>query len=199
MQGKSAATQAGTEVLARCRMRMWLVIVGAIAVGTPDHGKVDRADVMHDAERGTATLSLALSTRDLVAQTVALTIDVPHGARVTGMTVWIGGARAEATAMSAFAAEERFREIVSAKRDPALLEQTESTRDYDRLTLQVFPVAKTSPARVEIVVEMPEHGDRPPRRHVTAFTSLLAGEPEPMRRDPLVASRAQVWWCDGRF
>jgi len=49
---------------------MWLIAAGAIAVGAPDYGKLDSANVVYDA-RGTATLSITLSARNLVAQAYA--------------------------------------------------------------------------------------------------------------------------------
>jgi hypothetical protein len=134
---------------------MWLTLVAAITVAAPEGDSLDRTHLAIDGSDGTATLSIALSSRQLALHTASTTIDVPRGARVIGMHVTIGGVRADAKAMGADAASREFRRLTTLDIDPALLELSEAWGDFDRLMLHVFPVAKTSPARVVITMQLP--------------------------------------------
>jgi hypothetical protein len=137
--------------------------VAAIAIGAPEGGTLDRVQLAVDGARGTATLSLAISSPQIVNEGSnaidvhegALTIDVPHGARIVGMTMGHGGKTLVATAMELSAARERYRDAVEAIVDPALLELVGMTPSYDRLRLRVYPLAFAAPVRVQLQLELP--------------------------------------------
>src|SRR5688572_16962006 len=137
--------------------------VAAIAIGVPEGGTLDRVELAVDGARGTATLSLAISSQQIVQEDSteidvhegALTIDVPHGARVVGMTMGHEGKTLVATAMEPSAARERYRAAVEDIIDPALLELVGMTPTYDRLMLRVYPLAFAAPVRVELQLELP--------------------------------------------
>ena len=130
----------------------------ALIIPAPARGKLDRVHLRADTNQGHASIVLELSSKERDAHEIATTLDVPRGSRVTGMAVTIGGARSRAHVLSAVSARERYRSIVERKADPALLELAGSTRSADRLSLRVFPVAKSSPARVEIELQLPDVG-----------------------------------------
>lgn len=136
------------------------LVLGAPADPAGGAAKLDRVRLaVRDRD---ATLTLALSTKALDGRELVTTLDVPTGARVTGLAVTIGGQRFDGAMLARSTASSRYREIVEAntvvvrKNDPALLEHTESTLRHDRLTLHVFPVAKTSPATVEVRFSLPD-------------------------------------------
>ena len=133
---------------------MWMLVAASIAVGAPAQAKLERVTLQVDSTHGVATMTVALSKK-ATGQLSSLTIDVPHGTRVTAMSITIGEGRAKANAMRASLADQRFRVVVSDCKDPALLELTDSTPDVDRMTLHVFPVAKTAPATVDVTIELP--------------------------------------------
>jgi len=175
--------QRGTEHAGRCLavMAKAAVTAAAVALGLvhPAYGetRIERGATREDnapaitiveplgatlerthlaiASAGTATLSLALSSRETSPRVAITIIDVPHGAQVTAMRVAMFGVRTEAVALNADTAKDRFHEIVTRKDDPALLELVTSTDAHDRMTLKVFPVAKTSRVRIEIAIALP--------------------------------------------
>jgi hypothetical protein len=136
-----------------------LVLAPSLVVGAPDDpaggaAKLDRVKLaVRDRD---ATLTLSLSTKALNRRELVTMLDVPTGAHVTGLAVTIGGQRFDGAALASSTASARYHDIVDRKSDPALLEHTESTRRHDRLTLRVFPVAKTTPATVEVRFSLPD-------------------------------------------
>lgn len=136
-----------------------LALAPSLVIGAPDDpsggaAKLDRVKLaIHERD---ATLTLSLSTKALSRRELVTTLDVPTGARVTGLAVTIGGQRFDGAALASSTASARYHDIVDRKSDPALLEHTESTRRHDRLTLRVFPVMKTTPATVEVRFSLPD-------------------------------------------
>jgi len=70
---------------------------------------------------------------------------VPHGATVTGLALWVGGLRREARMLERQRAREIYHGIVSEKRDPALLQQSDGG-----FRIRIFPVLARSRQRVEL-------------------------------------------------
>jgi hypothetical protein len=77
-----------------------------------------------------------------------VSVDVPDGMHVVAMEIESGGVRAQAHAMPATDASERFLRIVRLQRDPALLEQG----DDGRVVLHVYPVERDRPAHARILL-----------------------------------------------
>lgn len=129
----------------------------AVDAGIDGETTIDRAKlaIRTSGSHATATLTLALSTDLWWPRDVAIAVDVPSGARATGLAVTIGGHRTVGSALATSEAEQSYRQVVGGHKDPALLEYTESTSRHDRLTLHVFPLAKASPATVEVTIELP--------------------------------------------
>jgi hypothetical protein len=185
----------------------WIALAIAIVVDTahadtlsldaPVAANLDRARVTID--HGRAVLALTLSSRDPELHVGSIGIRLPHGSRAIAMTA----ASVVATAMDSLDARATLSDVVTGRRDPALLEQ--SAGEPDRLVLRVFPIAKGAPMSVEIAIELPAipaitiaapiespgsrsdvvalprrswmEGDSAARRFVDARTSLFAEAP----------------------
>ena len=76
---------------------------------------------------------------------------VPAGATVTGMALWVNGARRDARMLERQQAREIYNGIVRQKRDPALLERV----DGDTFRIRIFPVLARSRQRVELRFAQP--------------------------------------------
>jgi len=167
--------------------------VAQLVVHAPDRGRLERTELAIDRSLGqVATLAISLTSHALVAHRTTLDIEVPRGARVTAMQMLSQGVRSEARTLPSVTAAERFRAVTEVRVDPALLELVEGTRDFDRLRLHVFPVAKTQPARVQITIELPEirtlELDAPGQLAITVDEQSITG-----RRVALPASPS---WMD---
>jgi len=168
-----------------------------LALGAATRANIDVARIEIDREHGVARLSLTLSSREATAHAGSVVLDLPRGARVTGLAVTIGHGHSVAIARAASEASALFKTISEYSRDPALVEQVGA----DRVAVRVFPLVKSTPAMVELVLDVSEPffvgtsiaieggravavarqswltQDTAEREHVSATTSLFAGEP----------------------
>jgi hypothetical protein len=168
---------------------MWLLAIAVLAVTASEGDTLDRVRV--HAASGTTTLSITVSSSLPFTHTATVDFEVPHGARVVAMSVKIGRERADAKPIETVAARATFRELTQRAIDPALLELVESTAERDRLRLHVFPISKTSRARVEIVIERVTDTSR---IGVSAETALLASGH--VARPLVITQRApEPLWC----
>ena len=135
---------------------------------TEDTASIEAADLdLHDtgaATVGTLTLTVTSSRSD---DTAHVTLSLPHGARVVGMTYQ--GATSDydppaspivARALTASRAHQDFTLAseplpLPIRRDPALLEHTRDSPAYDRYRLAVYPVSIAEHATVIVMVAMP--------------------------------------------
>ena len=76
---------------------------------------------------------------------------VPPGATVTGLALWVNGARREARMLERQKAREIYDGIVRQKRDPALLEKDAG----NNFRIRIFPVLARSRQRVELTFVQP--------------------------------------------
>jgi hypothetical protein len=105
--------------------------------------------------RVAATLTLATS---LAEQDAGLELDLPAGAQVTFLAITMGGERRIAHHADAEDARETYQNIVDGieHQDPALLELVESNDATDKLRLRVFPLVRGKPAKVELIMTVPQ-------------------------------------------
>jgi len=112
-----------------------------------DHVRVD-VELEPDAIEATLTLDLATASKDWVATQVA--IAVPPGTVATALTLDSEGKTLRGRPLRIEAAHDAYDQALLIKRDPALLEQTDSG-----LLLHVFPIARDTPASVRIFLRLP--------------------------------------------
>src|SRR5262245_282247 len=151
----------------RCRKIMRLSFVAVATLGSLAHAEpahigfgaasmrvsIARAAVVVD--RGTATVTLKFTADSRDRREGEAAIDIPHGARVVGLTLRAGGATHVGRTLAVDEAHTQYTATKEQTRDPALLEWVGSSADRERLRLRVFPVAKYRSAFVEIRIEMP--------------------------------------------
>jgi hypothetical protein len=151
--------------------------VPSLRIGSASDAKV--SSVALAIEGRAATLTLTLTTRVRDPHKIALDLEMPHGAAVTGMAMVQGGTRTDATWSSPGRARDQYDDIVHHEVDPALLEQV---GDRDHLVLHVFPVAKVAPVTIELVLELPE-----------SDTLVIEPEAELPRVEVAVGAKKIVW------
>lgn len=105
--------------------------------------------------RVAATLTLSTT---LAEQDAGLELAVPAGAQVTFLAITMDGERRIAHTEDAEQARQTYQDIVDGiePQDPALLELRESSDTTDQLRLRVFPLQRGKPAKVELIMTVPQ-------------------------------------------
>lgn len=127
-----------------------------IGLGSPgDRVAIDRVTIAlaPEAERTTATITIALSTAARAARAVRLAIEVPAGTVVVGFALGDADARLAGEALDVDLARTWYRRVVTGAHrvDPGLVEWG----DGDRLDVQLYPLSATTPVVAELRLELP--------------------------------------------
>jgi hypothetical protein len=152
---------AETRVSSHERARAAPPVTGqGLALGTLTNGtRLDKVAISLRSgpadTRVAATLQLSTS---LAEQDAGLELAVPAGAQVTYLAITMGGERRIAHTEQVEEARQAYDDIVHGieRRDPALLELTDSTETTDTLSLRVFPLVKGKPAKIELIMTVPQ-------------------------------------------
>jgi len=105
-----------------------------------------RVDVEIDGQVATTHIDqLFVNDNDWMLEGVYL-FPLPHGAAVTGLTMWVDGEAIEAKILEADEARQIYDEIVRQLRDPALLEYVGTSA----IQANVFPIPPHDERRIEI-------------------------------------------------
>jgi len=155
-------------------------------VGKARNGAVERAALT--SVDGHIRLTVVVTTESSEMEEVTVPITLPRGLVATGLGLAQGTTRpAPANLFVRTDARESYDEIVTASRDPALLEASSN----GRLLLHVFPVTDDTPATITI-----ELSTSASAAHVDQRQSLLAvPRPRSQRLDleELEATYAEYW------
>lgn len=105
--------------------------------------------------RVAATLRVSTSVTE---QDAGLELAVPAGAQVTFLAITMDGERRIAHSEEVEDARQTYDNIVHGivVEDPALLELTESSETTDKLSLRVFPLRRGKPAKIELIMTVPQ-------------------------------------------
>jgi len=113
--------------------------------------------IQQDALGLTASVTLSVSTTESVAREAVIGLEVPHGARVTGVALTIGTTeRMVALASSAESARVDYQRVREQLRDPILVEWKSTGERGDVLEVRAFPLTKGNAGRIELTIELPE-------------------------------------------
>lgn len=156
---------------------MLVLAVVAIALGTPSgEGTISGKKLATRGER--ATLVFEVGTRTREASEVLVPMQLAPGARLTGMTVTVGGA----TLVTRAVEPDRARTVYGQVHRVTLLEHVASGDVGDELRLRVSFVSRGERARIALTVALdakPRDGDwmsadTVPRGYVAPTLSLVA-------------------------
>ncbi len=123
---------------------------GTIALGSaPAEVTFERIALV--TRDGTAKLTLALSSVNTTPTDLVLPIDLPHHASVRGLVIREHETRVVATPVAAELGQRYYESNIIHMRDPALVE----TDAPDHVLLHVYPLARGTPAVVELTIALP--------------------------------------------
>jgi len=112
--------------------------------------------IQQDALALTANVTLSVSTSDNAAREATMTVEVPQGARVTGVALTLGKtARMVALASSAERAAMDYQRVLDYGRDPVLVQWKSTGAVGDVIEVRAFPLTTTERARIELTIELP--------------------------------------------
>jgi len=101
----------------------------------------------------TANVTLRVSTREKDAREAVIALEVPRGARVTGVALTIGKTeRMIGTAATAERAAVEYQQWLDRGKDPVLVQWKSERSDGDVLEIRAFPLTRTEPGRIELTV-----------------------------------------------
>lgn len=112
--------------------------------------------VEHDALGLTANLTLLVSTTDNAAGEAVMALELPAGARVTGVALTIGKTeRMVAVARGSRAALASYEDMLGRGRDPVLVQWMGTAATGDLLEVRAFPLTTTERGAIELTIELP--------------------------------------------
>ncbi|HSD88172.1 MAG TPA: hypothetical protein VLB44_11680, partial [Kofleriaceae bacterium] len=130
-----------------------------LEIGAPTGAKLARAGLVLRvrSELTRADLMLTFTTDASAEQEAAATFDLPHGARIVGMSFQTGdGSPMLARPMADAVAARAFDRIAHHfRKDPALLQLREEADARDRYSLRVYPLTASAPTTASIQIELP--------------------------------------------
>ena len=113
--------------------------------------------IQQDALGTTAHLTLTVTTTDIAAREAVIALEVPRGARVTGVALTIGKTeRLVAVANYAERARADYERVLQWGRDPVLVEWKGEAVAGDVLDVRAFPLTPKEPGRIELTIELPD-------------------------------------------
>ena len=123
-----------------------------IELGTPEQARIELATAVQNVapDHVRITLAFTVATDAVNGTDIAVPIDIPRDAAITGMRLSLGDQTSVARLVWRDAARETYDRIVDVKHDPALLEWRGTNITHHQLVLRVFPVSASTPARVSI-------------------------------------------------
>jgi len=131
-----------------------------LGIGQPgDKLALDKVAVAirQDALGVTAEVTLSVSTQETVAREAVIALDVPRGARVTGVALTLGKTeRMVAHANTAEQASVEYERWLTRGKDPVLVQWKSEGKDGDLLEIRAFPLTKTDAGRIELTIELPQ-------------------------------------------
>lgn len=136
-----------------------VVVAPRLRIGQPGPKlTVDKVtvDIEQDALALTANVTLSVSTSDNAAREATIALEVPHGARVTGVALTIGKTqRMVALATGAQRAAMNYLRVLDDGKDPVLVQWRSANAAGDVIEVRAFPLTATMAARVELAIELP--------------------------------------------
>ena len=111
--------------------------------------RIERESIRVDIQGllATTTVELIFANSDNSNAEASYGFELPEAASVHGLAMWVAGVRCPAVVYPRATARRIYRQIVSRRRDPAILEYLGGGRWY----LRVFPIPANGTQKVEIV------------------------------------------------
>ncbi len=131
-----------------------------LGIGQPgDKVALDRVGVAirQDPLGTSASVTLSVSTAEVVPHEAVIALAVPRGARVTDVAITIGKTeRMVAHASTAATASAEYQRWFDRGKDPVLVQWKDERPEGDVLEIRAFPLTKTDRGRIELTIELPQ-------------------------------------------
>ncbi len=112
--------------------------------------------IEQDALALTANVTLTVSTTDNAAREATIALEVPHGARITGVALTIGKTeRMIALASSVERAALDYQRVLDYGKDPVLVQWKSTSAAGDQIEVRAFPLTTKERGRIELTIELP--------------------------------------------
>ncbi len=112
--------------------------------------------IEQDALGVTAKVKLSVSTSHNTAGEAVMAIEVPHGARITGVALTIGKTqRMVAAASGTESARVAYENVLMRGRDPVLAQWKAAGSNGDVIEVRAFPLTTTERGQIELTIELP--------------------------------------------